>query len=57
MKVLNCRDVGADCDFQARGRTTNEVLKKAGAHAMKAHNVKKVTKDFLESWRGKVRDE
>ena len=57
MKVLNCKDVGMDCDFQARGRSASEVLKKAAAHATKAHGVKKVTKGYLESWRGRIHDE
>ncbi len=56
MKSLSCKDVGVDCDYQARGKTVNEVLKKAAAHAKKDHNIKKVTKDYLESWRMKVHD-
>ena len=56
MKVLSCKDIGVDCDFQARGRSAGEVLKKASAHAMKDHNIKRVTKAYLDSWRGKVHD-
>jgi len=56
MQTLACKDVGLDCDYQVRGKTVNEVLKKAAAHAKKDHNVKKVTKDYLESWRTKVHD-
>ncbi len=56
MKTLSCKDVGVDCDYQARGRTVNEVLKKATAHAKKDHNIKKVTKEYLDSWRTKVHD-
>lgn len=56
MKVLSCRDIGVDCDYQVRGRDTDEVLKKATDHAMKHHNMKKVTKDYLDSWRMKIHD-
>ncbi len=56
MKTLSCKDVGVDCDYQARGRTVNEVLKKAAAHAKKDHNIKKVGKDYLDSWRTKIHD-
>jgi predicted small metal-binding protein len=56
MKVLACKDVGVDCDFQARGRSINEVLKKVSTHAQKYHNMKKVTKDYLDSWRMKIHD-
>lgn len=57
MKVLRCRDVGVDCDYQARGRTSGDVLKKASEHAKKDHNIKRVTKDYLDSWRKKIHDE
>ena len=57
MKVLSCRDVGVNCDFQARGRTVDEVIKKTAAHAIKDHHVDKVTKDYLDSWKKKVHDE
>jgi predicted small metal-binding protein len=57
MKVLACKDVGVDCDYRAQGRTADEVLKKASEHARKNHNIKKVTKDYLDSWRTKIHDE
>ena len=57
MKVLRCKDVGVNCDFQARGKTSGEVLKKASAHARKDHDIKKITKDYLDSWRMKIHDE
>lgn len=53
-KVLRCRDIGVDCDFEARAKTIDEVLKKAAEHARKDHNIKRVTKDYLESWRKHV---
>lgn len=57
MKVLKCRDVGVDCDYQARGRTVGDVLRRASEHAKKDHAIKTVTKDYLDSWRKKVHDE
>lgn len=50
-KILRCKDIGVDCDFVARGNTEEEVLNKASEHAKKNHNIKKVTKDYLDSWR------
>lgn len=35
MKALACRDIGVDCDFVARGKTMDEVIKKAEEHAKK----------------------
>jgi len=38
MYSLSCKDMGqADCDFVATGETKEEVLQKAGEHAMSAH--------------------
>ncbi len=54
MKGLACKDVGSDCSFEARGRTTEEVLKKVAAHAKSDHGFKRVTKSDLESWRKKI---
>ena len=28
VKILRCRDVGVDCDFEARGATEEEILQK-----------------------------
>jgi predicted small metal-binding protein len=57
MIVLNCKDVGSDCDFHVRGRTVDEVLKKATAHARTGHGIKRVTKSYLDTWRMKIHDE
>jgi predicted small metal-binding protein len=37
--VVKCRDVGVDCDFEARGETEREVLKKCAEHARKEHGM------------------
>jgi predicted small metal-binding protein len=50
-KVLKCKDVGIDCKFEASGKTIDEVLKKAADHARKEHGVKRVTQDYLKSWK------
>lgn len=36
-KVLTCREVGMDCDFVARGKSEEEILAQAAAHAQKDH--------------------
>lgn len=57
MKTLACKDVGVDCSFSAHGRTVDEVLKKVSEHARTHHGIKRVTKDYLASWRKKIHDE
>jgi predicted small metal-binding protein len=56
-KLLKCKDIGVDCDFVARGKTEEEVLKKAAEHARKEHGIKRVTKDYIESWKKLMRNE
>ena len=55
-KVLKCKDVGVDCDFVARGKTDDEVLKKASEHAKKDHDIDEVTEEYLNSWRKLIRN-
>ena len=55
-KMLRCKDVGIDCSFEARGKTIDEVLKKAADHARKEHGVKRVTQDYLKSWKKLVKN-
>lgn len=57
MKVLTCKDVGENCGYEARGKTADEVLKKAAEHAIKDHNIRRVSKDYLDSWRKKIHEE
>jgi len=45
-----------DCSFEARGKTIDEVLKKAADHARKEHGVKRVTQDYLKSWKKLVKN-
>jgi predicted small metal-binding protein len=56
-KVLRCKDIGIDCDFVARGKTEEEVLKKAAEHARKDHGIKRVTKDYTNSWKKLMKNE
>jgi len=55
-KVLKCKDVGVDCDFVARGKTEDEVLKKASEHAKKDYDIDEVTEEYLNSWRKLIRN-
>ena len=38
-KTVNCRDVGVDCDFVAKGETEEEVLQQCADHARTAHGI------------------
>jgi predicted small metal-binding protein len=55
-KLLRCRDVGADCNFEARGRTEEEILQKAGAHAQSVHGMQ-ITAELVEAVRRAIKEE
>jgi predicted small metal-binding protein len=42
-KLLRCRDLGVDCDFEACGETAEEVLKIAVDHAQAIHGLKDIS--------------
>ena len=56
-KVLRCRDVGMDCDFEARAETEEEILKKAAEHAGAVHNMEEIPDEVHAKVRAAIRDE
>ena len=56
-KVLRCRDVGVDCDFEAHGATESEVLGKAAEHAAKDHGLTDIPPELVDKVRAAIHDE
>ena len=56
-KVVNCRDVGVDCDFVARGQTEQEVLRNAAEHARTAHGIEQIPPELAAKVKAAIRDE
>ncbi len=56
-KVVNCKDVGFDCDGVIRAETEEEVLKLVAEHAKEVHDMQEVTPDVVEKVRAVMRDE
>ena len=54
-KELRCRDIGMNCDFEARGATEDDVLKQAVAHARSAHQITEMTPDLAAKVRAAIR--
>jgi len=50
-KMVSCRDVGVDCDFVARGKSEEEILKKTAEHARKEHGMKEIPFELKEKVR------
>ncbi len=57
MKVINCRDIGVDCDFEARGETEQEVLQKCQEHAHSDHGMTEIPPDMQARVKAAIRDE
>ncbi|HET7872274.1 MAG TPA: DUF1059 domain-containing protein [Terriglobales bacterium] len=56
-KVISCRDVGMDCDFEARGETDQEVLRQCAEHARSAHGMEKISPELAAKVKAAMRDE
>ena len=55
-KVLRCRDVGVDCDFEAKGETAEEIMAQAARHAKEAHGMDQIPPEVVEQCRKAIRD-
>lgn len=56
-KVVKCRDIGVDCDFEARGETEQEILAQCAEHARSAHGMDAIPPDMAAKVKGAIRDE
>jgi predicted small metal-binding protein len=56
-KVLRCKDVGMDCDFEVHAETENEILTKAAEHAKTEHNMEKIPPDVLTKVKASIKEE
>ena len=56
-KVLNCGDVAPGCNFEMRGESEHDVLRKAADHAKTAHNMESIPPEMLSKIKSAIRDE
>jgi len=56
-KTVNCRDVGVDCDFVARGETEQEVLQQCAEHARTAHGMNEIPPELAIKVRAAIREQ
>jgi predicted small metal-binding protein len=56
-KVLRCKDVGMDCDFEARADTEEAILMQAAEHAAAEHDMQEIPAEVLAKVRAAIRDE
>ena len=56
-KIIRCREVGVDCDFEARGATEKDVLDQCTEHGRTAHGIQELTAELLMLVLGSIREE
>ena len=56
-KIVSCREVGVDCDFEARGETEQEILQKCAEHAKSAHGMDQIPADLADKVRASIHDD
>jgi predicted small metal-binding protein len=56
-KVLRCREVGMDCDFEARGETEQQIMQRAAEHAKDVHQISEITPELAAKVKSAIHDE
>jgi predicted small metal-binding protein len=56
-KVVNCRDVGFDCEGVIRAETEEEALKLVAEHAKEVHGMEEVPPEVVEKVRAVMKEE
>ena len=56
-KTVSCIDVGADCDFVARGNSEDEIVSQVEEHARTAHSMSPVPDEVRDRVLAAIRDE
>ncbi|MFN2199888.1 MAG: DUF1059 domain-containing protein [Caldilineaceae bacterium] len=55
--VVNCRDLGFDCDGVVKAETEEEVLTQVASHASEVHDISEVTPELVEQVRAVMFEE
>jgi predicted small metal-binding protein len=56
-KVLKCGDVVPGCNFEIRGVSEHDVLRKAAEHAKTDHHMESIPPEVLSKVKGAIHDE
>ena len=56
-KMLRCRDVGVNCDFEVHGADEADILRKAAEHAAGCHSGVQMTPDVQAKIKAAIKDE
>jgi predicted small metal-binding protein len=56
-KVLRCKDVGMECDWEGHAHTTAELLAQMADHARKVHHMTEIPPEVMEKAKAAIKDE
>ena len=58
-KVLRCKHIGPDlnCQFEARGKTEDEILQQVAEHAMEVHKFEQISDELVQSVLANITEE
>lgn len=56
-KVLRCKDLGMDCDFEARAEDEETIMAQAEAHAREVHDLPQLPETVKQQIRKAIREE
>ncbi|MFQ6019242.1 MAG: DUF1059 domain-containing protein [Dehalococcoidia bacterium] len=56
-KVLRCRDLGADCSWEGRAETMDELMVQVTQHAKEAHGMAEIPPELQQAALAIVREE
>lgn len=54
-KAVKCRDVGVDCDFEARAETVDELMKKCAEHVKSVHGMTEIPAELVAKVQAAIR--
>ena len=55
-KVLKCREVGMDCDFEAHGENDEQIMSQAAEHARKDHGMETIPPEVAVKVKAAIHD-
>ena len=55
-KSIKCRDVGVDCDFEAKANTVEELMQKCAEHAKTEHGMKDIPPELAAKVQAAIRE-
>ncbi len=55
-KTIRCKDLGLDCDYEARADDPEELLELVRHHAHRAHSLEEMSEAMVDKIRAAMRD-